>query len=751
MTRLFAFAIFLSATLLFMVQPLAGKIILPALGGSPAVWSVCMVFFQVLLLLGYLYAHALSTRVPRRWQGVVHVGLLVVAAATLPFPVVVGDVAGADPRWLVVRTLAMTVGLPFLALSASAPLLQTWFSRSNDPAARDPYFLYAASNAGSLTGLLAYPAIIEPSLSRGTQAWAWSIGLWVLIPVVLAALLRAKPWLAPEASPVAAPPAPVSPGRRLRWVALAATASALLLGVTQHLATDVVSAPFLWVAPLALYLLTFILAFARRPLVSPEFWTRAAPWAALAVALAALAVFRYPVVPVILLHLAAFGVLAMACHAQLAADRPEPARQTEFYLCLAAGGALGGAATALLAPVLFTSILEYPIAVVAAVLLLPQTARADAALAATNRWAWRGVAILLLALGWWGVRAYDLGIQSGDVGRSALFTWVHNLVGDLGTAQLALRSAILLPVLALAFYRPAAVPFAGALAGVLLGAGVIRAGERSLHRERTFFGVHEVASIQNDHWHILNHGTTMHGVQAFRGDKRVLPTMYYHPSGPIGDAVAVLLREGRFRDVGVVGLGSGALAAYADSGVTMDFFEIDPAVIRIARDARYFTYLSDAAARPGSVVRTVEGDGRLALLARPEASYDLLVIDAFSSDAIPTHLLTREAIDIYVSRLKPGGVVAFHVSSRYFDLRPVLARLAADRGLAIRVREDSEITPAQAAEAKRPSVWVVLARRDADFGPLAAAEPRWTTPYNDPRTPLWTDDYTNVLGALEGW
>ena len=269
-----------------------------------------------------------------------------------------------------------------------------------------------------------------------------------------------------------------------------------------------------------------------------------------------------------------------------------------------------------------------------------------------------------------------------------------------------------------------------------------------LDRERTFFGVHQVTSIQNGDWHVLTHGTTTHGVQAVHGKLRSLPTAYYHPSGPLGDVVFTLVPDGRFRDVAAIGLGAGALAAYAGSGVRMDFFEIDDAVIRIAENPRYFTYLTDARARPGATVRTVAVDGRLGLRAMPEASYDLIVVDAFSSDVIPTHLVTREAVGVYESRLKPRGMIAFHVSSRFFDLPPVVARIAADRGLVGYVRNDRDVPPDKAEQAMRPSVWVVLARGEGDFGQIAQSAGRWARLAATADDPLWTDDYSNVLGVL---
>jgi hypothetical protein len=294
-----------------------------------------------------------------------------------------------------------------------------------------------------------------------------------------------------------------------------------------------------------------------------------------------------------------------------------------------------------------------------------------------------------------------------------------------------------------------ALLFAGTTAGLLVGAGVVRTGGDVLERERTFFGVHQVTSIQGGDWHVLTHGTTTHGVQAVRGRVHSLPTAYYHPSGPIGDVVFTLVPDGRFRDVAVIGLGAGALAAYAGRDVRMDFFEIDEAVIRIAENPRYFTYLADARARPGVNMRMAAVDGRLGLRAMPAASYDLIVIDAFSSDAIPTHLITREAVALYESRLKARGMIAFHVSSRFFNLPPVLAAIAADRGLAGYVRHDDQVPPERAQEGMRASVWVVLARDESDFGQIARSTPRWVRLVSRPGDPLWTDDYTSVLGVLQ--
>ncbi len=750
MKLLFAVAIFFSATLLFMVQPLAGKILLPVLGGSPAVWSTCIVFFQAVLLLGYVYAHALSTRVARRWQRPVHVGVLIIASITLPLSIEIGEPGGADPRWWVLRALASTVGLPFFALSATAPLLQRWFSQTNDPRAKDPYFLYSASNAGSLLGLLAY-LLVEPVATRSVQASGWSVGFWALAALVAGcgyASLRRE--LRTRDDVRLGVGSAVSLSQRALWIVLALVPSVLLLGVTQHLATDVVSVPLLWVVPLALYLVTFMAAFSTRGFGSARRWGSVAPLVALLVLVLSLGQVRYPILMITLVHLAAFTVLAMLCHTRLAGSRPDPTHLTGYFVCVSFGGVLGGAAAALVAPAVFSSILEYPLAIAAAILLRPQSVQADhMAESPARRWAWRASAAMLLVVGYWCVIAFNESTNLKQLTPSLGFTRLQALIGDAEITERVVRASFAIPVGLMLFTPRAALLFAGAAAGLLVGGGVTGTGGEVLHRERTFFGVHEVTSIRNGDWHVLTHGTTTHGLQAFHGKLQVLPTVYYHPSGPIGDVVFTLSPAGRFRDVGVVGLGAGALAAYAGNGVRMDFFEVDEAVIRIAENTRYFTYLADARARPGATVRTTAIDGRLGLRAMPAASYDLIVIDAFSSDAIPTHLITREAVAMYESRLKARGMIAFHVSNRFFDLSPVVARIAADRGLVCYGRQDTDVSPEKAAQAKWPSIWVVLARDENDVGQIAHSGQRWLRLVSDAGDPLWTDDYANVLGVLD--
>ena len=666
MTFLFALAIFGSATLLFMVEPLAGKALLPVLGGSPVIWNTCIVFFQFVLLLGYFYAHVLSTRVPGRWQRWVHVCVLAAAAAVLPVSIEIGRPGDLDQRLWLLMALAGTIGMPFFALSSTAPLLQRRLSS---------YPLYAASNAGSLVGLLGY-LLLEPYATRSAQWRGWSVAFWIVAALVAAALFMAP---APELRTSKELPAPrVTTRQRALWIVLALVPSVLLLGVTQHLATDVASAPFLWVVPLALYLATLVAAFAVNGFGSARLWGALAPLAALPVIALALGSIREPLLLVALAHLTLFVVLSMVCHSRLAESRPHPSYLTDYFLCVALGGFLGSVFVVLAAPALFSSILEYPLAIAAAMLLCPQVTPSRTANHA-HRWIWRAV-----------------------------------------------------------------VAFVCVTVNVSL---VVRTNGELLHRERTFFGVHRVSSLQQGEWHELTHGTTTHGVQARRGKLRQLPTAYYHPSGPIGDVVFALSADRRFRRIGVIGLGAGALAGYAADGVRMDFFELDDAVIRIAENPDYFTYLSDARARAGAAVTAIARDGRIGLQEVPDAAYDLIVVDAFSSDTIPAHLLTLEAVAMYESRLNSRGVLAFHVSNRYFDLAPILARIAGERGLVCYGRHDRDVPPEQSDEGKRQSVWVVMARDDRDLGSISLSAPRWSRLLGE-GAPLWTDDYSNILGAL---
>jgi len=743
MARLvFTLAILCSAAALFLVQPLAGKILLPLLGGSPAVWNTCLVFFQTALLAGYCYAHVLARRVPLRLQVAVHAAMLAAAATFLPVATLPGPPDGPPIPWLL-GTLALTVGPPFIALSATAPLLQRWFSVTHDRAARDPYFLYAASNAGSLGSLLAYPFIIEPALSRGSQSLLVTAAYAVAAAAIVAAgLLAVRAGGGTAEKRVSAAEAPLSLHRRAWIVALAAVPSSLMLGVTQHLTSDVAAIPLLWVVPLAVYLGTFMVAFGSRPRISARAWGTILPAASVPAVFFLLSGVQHPLALILAAHLGLLSVAAAMCHKRLYELRPAATQLTEFYLLTSLGGVLGGAFNALAAPLLFSGVVEYPLAVAAAWWLRPQAEDGDG----------RGTRSALAAAG---IAAALLTVADAALHREivvpATFGGVSSLVDPL------LRAG---PVIAAAMFGACAhMPRAAAavITGAMLALPFTGLGGELLFQGRSFFGVHRVVLHPSGSFTLLRHGSTIHGIQALRREGSAVlealsrePTTYYARSGPLGDVIGLLRGQERLGSVAVVGLGAGTIAAYAAPGMTIDFFEIDPLVVQIAADRRLFTYLADAAAESrGRLIGTV-GDGRLRLAERPAAAYDLVVIDAFASDSIPLHLITREAVAMYAERLRPGGLIAFNVSNRYFDLAPPLQAIAANLGMAAAVRRDIDIPPAERERAKKESVWVAVGTA-AEIDALRRRQPDWEPIPVRPGQPVWTDDYANLLGVFNGW
>ena len=743
MLALYLFTVLASASLLFLVQPMFARMILPMLGGSPSVWNTALVFYQLTLLAGYGYAHLLTRRLGTRWQAVVHLAVVAAALACLPIAVPRGWSPPVDhsPVGWMLALLAVGIGLPFFVVSTTGPLIQKWFAAGPHRSARDPYFLYAASNFGSMLGLLGYPLAIEPRLTLSEQSRLWTCG-YVVLAVAIAgcAVLLARARNLPVAGMAADGPAgvpgiplaiglagesperraPVTPRRRWRWILLAFIPSSLMIGVTTKITTDVAAIPLLWVLPLALYLLSFILVFARRPLLPHVAMVRALPMIVLALVVVIEARAVEPLRLIVALHLALAFVAAMVCHGELAIDRPDPRHLTEFYLWLAVGGALGGVFNALVAPVVFHSVVEYPIAIVLACLAMPP--RAPLARDARAR-ILDGVIPVLMG------------------GVVVLF---YAVVMYFRLPMSGTGLALLFALLALPLYTFARRPlrFGLALAAVLLAdPGALMQRARLLHQERSFFGVHRVMLTPDGAFHELIHGTTLHGSQ------RVTPlvcdaaTGYYHAAGPAGDVFRELpARPGR--SVAIAGLGSGALAVYARPGERWTLFEIDPAVARIAGDTRYFCYLSACAAEHAIVL----GDARRSIGAATDR-FDLMVFDAYTSDAIPVHLLTREALRLYESRLAPGGVMVFHLSNRYFDLVPVIAGLARDAGFECRVRTLEDVSEPADSLRLVSSTYAVVARSATDLGALAT-DARWSR--REPRAGLrlWTDDYSSLLSVL---
>ncbi|MBI3299957.1 MAG: fused MFS/spermidine synthase [Elusimicrobia bacterium] len=744
MTALFAAASLANALLLFLVQPMTAKALLPFFGGTAAVWTACMLFYQAVLLAGYAYAHRLG-RLPPRVQAAAHLGLLAAAALALP----PGPPAGWSPEpgagvGALLLVLTRAVGLPLLALAAGAPLLQRWYARAGARRSGDPYFLYAASNAGSLMALLAYPFAVEPLLDLGGQGrvWSWGYGaLWLLWAACARYSASAK------AAEPAAPPAAVGVWReRLLWGALAAVPSSLMLAVTAHITIDIAPVPLLWVVPLAVYLATYIAAFSGAGPAFTRWCAVASPLIGMGWAFAG--IFDLMTKTNLALHLGVLAVLAGALHGRLAGARPGPARLTEYYLCTAAGGVVGGLFNGVLAPLVFSGLREYGLAMVAAMLLLPDEAlpTQPPGEPAPARRPWLVSAGVVA--GAVGAAALGLLVEWGPV--SALFARVTEATGGrldepffdmLGAVYLILVPSALVYHLA---RRPAELRAGvAALMGFFALRGVAIDSRLVITRERDFYGVLTVKEDRTGRWTTLTHGNTIHGRQSLDPAMREEPLTYFHRKGPSGDLVAAML-AGRGKAparMAVVGLGAGSLAAYPRRGDSITFYELDPAVERLAR--KHFTYLADAEYR-GASVSVVCGDARLSLAREEGERYDLLMVDAFSSDSIPVHLVTQEALELYRRRVSEKGLIAFHVTNRHLRLARAFARLAAESGMAVARRRDTDNT----SYGKLTSEWVVLATDAEALQPLAELG-NWQGMVPMAGDPLWTDSFSSLLPLLK--
>lgn len=692
----FVAASLLGSTLLFLVQPLVGRLLLPRAGGSASLWNTAMVFFQVTLLIGYLTAHVGVRALGVHRHRVVHLALLLTPVLVLPLAVPDGWTLDADRAVLgTLAVLAVMVGLPFLALSTASPTLQRWFADTGHPAADDPYFLYAAGNVGAIGSLLGYPLIIEPRLGLGAQTWLFTGMYLAFVAATAVCALLTRPHAGRERLALAA--ATVDPlrwHRRARWVGLAAVPTALLLGVTRHLATDIASFPLLWALPLVLFLLSFVIAFGDRS-------ERRIP--ALSVGVRATSVL----VPLTLLggsftstlvvHLGWFFAAATLAHLRLAADRPPVHHLTEFYAWISVGGALGGGIVALAAPMAFDRVWEYPLAIVAA-LALTDAPRGARLRAVGRRYAMVGAVAVVALLGVAALLRLDGQLQPVAVAMAGAGAVAFVVLRERWAAALAMVAMV-------------------TVVAVLDPADVVR-------RERSFFGTYEVHRTEQGLE--LVSGTTVHGREVAGVDT---PTAYYHPLGPLGEVFATTEPAA----TAVIGLGVGEIAGYATPGDRTVFYEIDPVVVDIARDTSLFTHLQ----RTAGEVEILVGDGRI-LVEESTDTFDLLVVDAFSSDAIPVHLLTLEAVEVY--RARTDGPIAFHISNRYFDLEPVLGRIATDLGMDAWIRRYRPDSEARAIGASSTD-WVLLTPAGT-----TAPGPTWRAARADGS--LWTDDYSDLLGTL---
>ena len=818
MVLLFTITVFISACLLFSVQPMVAKTLLPVFGGGSSVWTTCMLFYQTLLLLGYLYAHILMTRFGRNAQMLIHTGVLVlalVAGIMFDTPHPPPEASTFPVPWLIGQLLLVS-GLPFFAISSAGPLIQGWFARTGHHRAHDPYFLYAASNAGSLIGLIAYPLIFEPNLGVSLQREIWLFGFGVFIVLAIVAVTRTKrperltkkeakrqrkleqrlskqdqelearaPMVTPSPESDEHAPhseAPITTRRRLYWIYLAFVPSTILLGVTSYVTTDVVSLPLLWVLPLALYLITMIIAFGAHAERAVRDFTR--PMVLLIIGAMVLLMANQlnaegPMMFIIIIEMLLLFAVGVVCHGRLALDRPAAKHLTEFYLLMSVGGALGGLFNGIVAPLVFTTNLEYPIALVLAVAVLPWSedlASLTAQKAQRIRVS-RRVVIPLISL----VYILVMGFFGGEISN---FITIHirgeeALNEPVDMTLVALMSSVPPLLVYLAWKDGLACALTLFFPMVAIQYSAIN-NNSVLYRSRTFYGIHKVTqqivtdefSERSVYIHVIHHGTTIHGIQYIEPDLELKPLGYYHFDGPCGmimDTIKSMRPEGA--RIGIMGLGSGAIAAHGREQDSITFFEIDPEVEHIAEDPELFTFLEKAPAD----IEVRLGDGRKLIEdseKNNEPKYDLIHADAFSSDSIPTHLLTVEAIQLYFDRLEDDGMVVLHISNRYLDLAPLVYELAmSTTGIPPIILEDGikEIPEAQKLY-RFPSLWMVIVKdpytainvaeraldqareRHPDIRDEQALEKLsmcsvYQVPEED-RIRVWTDDYSNILSLI---
>jgi len=715
----FTITIFVSAALLFFVQPLFAKLVLPQIGGAPAVWTTAMLFFQSVLIVGYLYAHLMNRYLSVRAQMIVHA--IIWATALLFLPLALPDLSMSVDQSAVVHTLlifALGVGVPFGFLSANAPLLQAWYARSGRADAGDPYYLYGASNFGSLIALLGFPLAAEPLFGAATISLSWSVGF-----VVLGGLLAASGLLIRRGSAPVAQTGDAAGDDRIgsgaptplliaMWIVLSFVPSSMMLAVTTKISTDIGAVPLLWVIPLSLYLLTFMLTFRRKALVSSSVTEVVGLFSLLVLAALFSAIAAGHLSPLRAgVMVVAFFLVAVSFHARLYTLRPAARHLTLFYVIMSIGGALGGVFNSILAPVVFDGLYE---------------------------------GLMTTALGLILVFANRLRATAADQLRAVLAATLAVVALSLVISQISGTSLVRLALLfsggaaivGVVLYRtPRLALFVAPIAVVVATQQLV---DQPLFRDRSFFGTHVV--VERDGFRLYANGTTVHGAQRISdfGTSSIKPLFYYHENGPLAQLLQSSIGA-EAKSVGVVGLGIGALACFAREGQSWEFYEIDSVVDRVARDPKLFSYMQNC----GQQMPTHIGDARITIAAE-KRQFDILIIDAFSSDAVPVHLLTKEAMQLYMDRLAPGGIIAYHISTRYYPLQLAIGRTADELEFAAL----HQFYAGQQTDDKTdsPSRVVLVANSVEDFRQLAD-EPRWERLSSDGGR-VWTDDYANLLGLL---
>ncbi|MFP4313689.1 MAG: spermidine synthase [Alphaproteobacteria bacterium] len=740
-TPVYATTLLLSAALLFSVQPMFSKMVLPLLGGTPQVWNTAMLFFQATLLAGYAYAHGTSRFLNIRMQAVLHLILLTIFVAVLPFGIPEGSIppADSDPTLWQLSLMALVIGGPFFVLSGSAPMFQRWFAGTKHPDADNPYFLYGASNLGSMTSLLAYPFLIEPFFTLDTQSSIWMVGYITLIIFTLAAAFLV--WTSQEREQdKSLKKQNKEEGRgsiawklRGKWLLLSFLPSSLMLGVTTYITTDIASVPLLWILPLALYVGTFIIVFSRKEYVSKNtiLLIQGGLFALLitkTLAYTSLDPFLF-----IGLHFLLFFFCALACHKELADSKPAASHLTEFYLIMSLGGALGGVFNALIAPRIFLIPLEYTLVL---------------------------VVIAFLRYGHRPEKSFHAFIQKFTEFRPSNAVDKITSPAFIVTALIAITAVISLEISDFTNIMAAAILLIGlasilntrwalglCLCFTLLAQPPGYKWQNSFmqdlkHLDRNFFGVMRVMDTQSGE-RILLHGTTNHGAQPLAEDYRLERLSYYGQSSPLTDVFKYLDNQSGEQSIGVLGLGIGVTACYQKEGRSYDFFEIDPDIARIAQNPELFTYLSDC----GSPYEIILGDGRLTIENKPDGIYDLIFLDVFSSDNIPVHVMTLEAIQTYLSKLKPDGIFVMNISNNFIDIEPVVTAIAEKLGRP----HLAKMTDGQKIEGTDLSSYLshyFLFLPDNDEIISHFKELGWSPGMRREGVKLWSDQYSNIVSAL---
>ncbi len=719
---IYSITLLLSAILLFTVQPMFSKMILPMLGGAPQVWNTAMLFFQISLLSGYAYAHATTAFLGVRKQAILHVLLLTIFTVVLPVAIPDGWTPpdGTDPTFWQLSLMAITVGGPFFVVSGSAPMLQRWFSTSNHKDADNPYFLYGASNLGSMSALLLYPVLIEPTLTIGQQSTTWTFGYFALI--ILTGVAAASVWkynakTQKTENVIDTSDKEITIALRLKWLVLALVPSSLMLGVTTHITTDIASVPLLWVMPLALYIGTFIIVFARKPIITGKnsHLIFGAMILILYLAQTFLNGLKDAPLALIALHLTLFFFAALSCHSELSNSKPRAKHLTEFYLIMSLGGAIGGFFNAIIVPQYFVLPIEYQIILIAALLLRFSNREKEPDFGGI------GLTALIASI------AALCGIAPAFVG------------GNIGWLCIGLFLIISICVLNTRWAFTFIMSFAllGPQLYVPLG---IMSREKITHQDRNFFGV--IRLLETDNQRVLLHGTTNHGTQPLKEEHRLTRLSYYSPSSPLTDVYSYFDTLENEQKVAVLGLGIGVAACYQKDGRFFDFYEIDKDIADLAENPKYFTYLSDC----GSPYEIILGDGRLKIEEKPNEFYDLILLDAFSSDNVPIHILTKEAIEIYMKKLKDGGTLVFNITNRYLDLEPVLSNAAEE----LKIQAVAKATQGQMIDdigiKSYDAHFFVMTKNQETLDYLS--EQGWTKTNKRDGVSLWTDSYSNIVSVL---